>query len=79
MFHVELEVVLFEYKGQTFDQNLCRWVLDFSFLLNLLACLDAILMRNIGREGNDIQGNKEGVGWKSGLVILLPQEICCVL
>ena len=79
MFPIELKVIAFEYEGQKFDQSLCRWVLDFSFLLSLLACLDAILMRNIGIEGSDIHGNKEGVGWKWDLGILLPQEICCVL
>ena len=47
MFPVELKVVAYEYEDQKFDQGLCRWVLDFSFLPKLLACLDAILMRNI--------------------------------
>ena len=28
---------------------------------------------------SDINGNKEGFGWKWGLGILLPQEISCVL
>ena len=79
MFPVELKVIAFEYEGQKFDQSLCRWVLDFSFLPNFLACLDTILMGNIGIEGSDIHGNKEGFGWKWGLGILLPQEICCVL
>ena len=77
MFPVELRVVAFEYEGQKFDQCLCKWIFDFSFLSNLLACIDAILMRNIGIEGSDIHGNKEDVGWKWGLGILLPQEICC--
>ena len=44
MFPVELKVIAFEYEGQKFDQSLCRWVLDFSFLPNFLASLDAILM-----------------------------------
>ena len=63
MFPVELKVVAFEYEGQKFD---------LSFFPNLRACLDAILTRNIGIEGNDIYENKEGVGWKWGLGILLP-------
>ena len=77
--YVEIKVIAFEYEGQKFDQSLCRWILDFSFLPNFFACLDAILMGNIGIEGSDIHGNKEGVGWKWALGILLPQEICCVL
>ena len=40
MFPVELKVIAFEYEGQKFDQSLCRWVLDFSFLPNFLADLD---------------------------------------
>ena len=79
MFPVELKVIVFEYEVQKFDKSLCRWVLDFSFFQNFFACLDAILMGNISIEGSDIQGQKEGVGWKWGLGILLPQEICCVL
>ena len=52
MFHVELKIVAFEKNdGQKCNQSLCRWVLDFSFLPNFLACLDVILMRNIGIEG----------------------------
>ena len=57
MFPVELKVIAFEYEGQKFYQSLCRWVLDFSFLPNVLACLDTILLGNIGIEGSDIHGN----------------------
>ena len=79
MFPVELKVVVFECECRRFDQSPCKWVLDFSFLQNLLACLDAVLMSYIGIEGSDIHGKKEGVGWKWGLGILLLQKICCVL
>ena len=56
MFPVKLIVISFEYEGKNFDQSLCRWVLDFSFLPNFLTCLDAIFMRNIGIKGNEIHG-----------------------
>ena len=56
-----------------------RGYLTVSLLQHLPACLDAILMKNIGIEGSDIHGNEEGVGWKWGLCILFPQEICCIL
>ena len=62
MFPVEFKVVAFEYECQNFDQSPCRWVLDFYFLPNLLTCLEVVLMKNIGIEGIDIHGNKEGVG-----------------
>ena len=62
MFPVELKVVAFEYEGQKFDQSLCRWVLDFTFLPNLLACLDVILIRNIG--DREVRGKWHP--WKQG-------------